>query len=99
MHIAHIPTAICDTTAHRDADDETHSHSTTRGGREGSGGKWGVMRGNYNRTNPGHIKRLAEDLFYFTLFRAAFFCTRLAGEFFDKMMGTIRPNKKIDFIP
>lgn len=38
-----------------------------------------MKRGNYNRTNPGHIKRLTEDLFYFTLCDAAFFWHSLSS--------------------
>lgn len=64
-----------------DDDDETHAFTYAyrrepRMKRDGAH----MKRGNYNRTNPGHIKRLTEDLFYFTLCHAAFFCP-LVGEF------------------
>lgn len=79
-----------------DDDDEAHAkihipHSLRASQRERE--QKNVMQGNYNRTNPGYIKRLTEDLFYFTLFCAANFF--YACGFFDKMMQTIlQPTKR-----
>lgn len=55
-----------------DDDDETFSF-TCMGQRDAAH----MKRGNYNRTNPGHIKRLTKDLFCFTLCQAAFFLCAL----------------------
>lgn len=74
---------LCTKLEHTDDDDEAHAQIHILIERELE--KENVMQGNYNRTNPGHIKRLTGDLFYFTLFCAAFFA---ASELFDKMMQT-----------